>query len=285
MMKDGSVKLSNIYDWNLHSAPGRQKKYPPKPNLYAFFVALGFALLKDNGRFCYIIPQTMLTETDYDVVRYHLSHDYTIDSLITFAGKLFVGRSTNQRKEIHTSSLILVCTKKRPPANHEVECLSVLDRDGDVRGVLAGLLAGRRKNARRVPQNVLRENIENWNFITWKSALATLYQRYQKQSESMKVYSEHRLSQHRFGARFYFDVGFILDRSKESRELGENMWAVVRFQDFLNFSNFRPTNFYPCTEEDIGLPKNSQGYEACTAGTSCFGRSLEGSSSFTRMQM
>jgi hypothetical protein len=37
MMKEGSVKLSNIYGWNLHSAPGRQKKYPPKPNLYAFF--------------------------------------------------------------------------------------------------------------------------------------------------------------------------------------------------------------------------------------------------------
>lgn len=73
MMKNGSAKLSKIYGWNLHSAPGRQKKYPPKPNLYAFFLALGFALLKKNGRFCYIIPQTVLTEPDYDVVRYHLS--------------------------------------------------------------------------------------------------------------------------------------------------------------------------------------------------------------------
>ena len=262
MMKEGSVKLSDIYGWNLHSAPGRQKKYPPKPNLYAFFIALGFALLKDDGRFCYIIPQTMLTEPDYDVVRYHLSHDYTIDSLIIFAGKLFVGRSTDQRKEIHTSSLILVCTKKRPSAKHKVECMSVLDRDGDVREVLTDLLARRRKNARRVPQSELRENIDNWKFITWKPAFAKLYKRYQKQSESMTIYSEHRLSPHRFGARFYFDVGFILDRRKESSEPDKNMWGVVRFQDFLNFANFRPTTFYPCREDDIGLPKNSQGHEA-----------------------
>ena len=262
MMKEGSVTLSDIYGWNLHSAPGRQKKYPPKPNLYAFFIALGFALLKDDGRFCYIIPQTMLTEPDYDVVRYHLSRDYTIDSLIIFAGKLFVGRSTDQRKEIHTSSLILACTKKRPPAKHKVECVSVLDRDGDVRDVLAGLLARRRKSARRVLQSELRENINNWNFITWEPALAKLYKRYQKQSESMTIYSEHRLSQHRFGARFYFDVGFVLDRRKESSKPDKNMWGVVRFQDFLNFTNFRPTTFYPCREEDIGLPKNSQGHEA-----------------------
>ncbi|MYH34642.1 MAG: SAM-dependent DNA methyltransferase [Gammaproteobacteria bacterium] len=225
MMKEGSVKLSNVYGWNLHSVPDRRKKYPPKPNLYAFFIALGFALLKDNGRFCYIIPQTMLTEPDYDVVRHHLSHDYTIDSLITFAAKLFVGRSTDQQKEIQTSSLILVCTKKPPAPSHAVECVSVLDQDGDVRDVLAGLLECRPANARRVPQCTLRENVSNWKFITWEPTLAKLYQRYREQSESIRVYSEHRLSQNRFGARFYFDVGFILDERKESRKRGKSKWG------------------------------------------------------------
>ena len=262
MMKEGSVKLSNIYGWNLHSAPGRRKKYPPKPNLYAFFVALGFALLKERGRFCYIIPQTMLTEPDYDVVRYHLSQHYTINSLIIFAGKLFVGRSTDQRKEIQTSSLVLVCTKKRPSPKHRVECVTVLDQDGDVRDVLAGLLARRQKIARRVYQSELRANINNWKFITWKPGLARLYKHYQKHSESMTIYSEHRLAQNRFGARFYFDVGFILDRRKESTSPGNNKWGIVRFQDFVNFTNFRPTTFYPCAEEHIRLPKNSQGHEA-----------------------
>ncbi len=220
MMKAGSVKLSNIYGWNLHSAPDRQKKYPPKPNLYAFFLALGFALLKDNSRFCYIIPQTVLTEPDYDVVRYHLSHDYTIESLITFAGKLFVGRGTNQRKEVNTSSLILVATKSRPPADHTVECVRSPDTDEDVRDVITNLRRHRRRLARSVDQSELRANFENWNFITWDTTLAKLYISYKKHSESMMVYSEHRLAEPRFGTRFYFDVGFILDREKESSQPG-----------------------------------------------------------------
>ena len=262
MMKEGSVKLSNIYGWNLHSAPSRQKRYPPKPNLYAFFLALGFALLKDNGRFCYIIPQTVLTEPDYDVVRHHLSHDYTIESLITFAGKLFVGRGTSQSKEVHTSSLILVATKSRPPADHMVECVRSMETGEDVRNVIANLRRNRRALARSVAQSELRENINNWNFITWDAALAKLYTRYKQHSEDMMAYSEHRLAEQRFGTRFYFDVGFILDREKESNQPGKGKWGLVNFKDFVNFTNFRPTTFYPCGEDDIHLPKNSQGYEA-----------------------
>ena len=261
-MKEGSAKLSNIYGWNLHSAPGRQKRYPPKPNLYAFFLALGFALLKENSKFCYIIPQTMLTEPDYDVVRYHLSHHYTIEKLITFAGKLFVGRGTLQTKEIYTSSLILICSKTRPAADHTVECVRAPESGEDIRNVISNLRRNRATLARSVHQSELRRNIDNWNFITWDSELTKLYVRYRQHSESMAVYSEHRLAQQRFGARFYFDVGFILDHSKESSEPKKGTCGLVDFKDFVNFTGFRPTKFYPCNEEDIGLPKNSQGYEA-----------------------
>jgi type I restriction-modification system DNA methylase subunit len=262
MMREGSVKLSNIYGWNLHSAPSRQKKYPPKPNLYAFFLALGFALLKNNGRLCYIIPQSLLTEPDYDVVRYQLSNVYTIESLITFAGKLFVGRGTRQTKEVHTSSLIILVTKKRPSPDHAVECLQLQEVDGDVRDVIANLRKNRRTLARSVPQSELRENVGNWNFITWDAADAKLYTLYKKHSESMTVYSEHRLARARFGKPFFFDVGFILDRHKESDEREKGMWGLVDFKDFVNFANFRPTKFYPSSEDDIHLPKNSQGYQA-----------------------
>lgn len=261
-MKEGSAKLSNIYGWNLHSAPGRQKRYPPKPNLYAFFLALGFALLKENSKFCYIIPQTLLTEPDYDVVRYHLSQYYTIEKLITFAGKLFVGRGTSQSKEVYTSSLILVCSKTRPAADHTVECVRAPETGEDIRDVLSNLRRNRTTLGRSVHQSELRVNIDNWNFITWDAELAKLYLRYKQQSESMAVYSEHSLAQQRFGARFYFDVGFILDHSKESSKPNRDTWGLVDFKDFVNFTGFRPTKFYPCTEEDIGLPKNSQGYEA-----------------------
>jgi Eco57I restriction-modification methylase len=70
-IKRGTASLGDIYGWNLHSAPGRRKKYPPKPNLYAFFLALGAALLKQNGKLCFIVPRTLITEPDYDVVRHH----------------------------------------------------------------------------------------------------------------------------------------------------------------------------------------------------------------------
>ena len=50
LIKKGKVQLSNIYGVNLHSIPNNPKKYAPKPNLYAFFIALGLALLKDNGK-------------------------------------------------------------------------------------------------------------------------------------------------------------------------------------------------------------------------------------------
>ena len=79
LIKKGEMKLNDIYGINLHSIPEHRKKYSPKPNLYAFFVALGLALLKDGGRLCYIIPQTILTAGDLDVLRYHLAMFNTIE--------------------------------------------------------------------------------------------------------------------------------------------------------------------------------------------------------------
>lgn len=260
LMKEGSVKLSNIYGWNLHSAPGRPKKYPPKPNLYAFFLALGFALLKDGGRFSYIIPQTLLTEPDYDVVRHHLSNDYTIQSLITFAGKLFVGRGTSQKKEVHTSSLIIVATKTPPAADHCVECVRMEQRDGDIRDIISELRKNRGAFSRSIRQSELRENVDNWNFITWSARDAQLYTLYKKSSESMAVYSEHRLAKLRYGSPFYFDVGFVLDRDKERVQPADGMLGLVDFKEFVNFTSFRPSKFYPDSQDDIHLPKNSQGY-------------------------
>ncbi len=116
--------------------------------------------------------------------------------------------------------------------------------------------------SRSVHQSELQDNFDNWNFITWDAELAKLYVRYKQASESMAVYSDHRLAQDRFKARFIFDVGFILDHKKESKEQKKESWGLVDFKDFVNFTAFRPTKFYPSSEEDIGLPKNSQGHQA-----------------------
>jgi hypothetical protein len=105
LLKKQEVKLNDIYGVNLHSIPSRHKKYAPKPNLYAFFVALGLALLKDNAKLCYIIPQTILTAGDLDVLRYHLAKYTTIEKIITFSGKMFIGRGIKQNKPFATSEV------------------------------------------------------------------------------------------------------------------------------------------------------------------------------------
>ena len=121
LLKKKEVKLNDVYGVNLHSIPSRQKKYAPKPNLYAFFIALGLALLKDNGKLCYIIPQTVLTASDLDVVRYHLAKFTTIEKIIILTGKMFVGRGIKQNKPVTTSSLIFVARRALPRNSHKVK--------------------------------------------------------------------------------------------------------------------------------------------------------------------
>lgn len=50
LIQEKKAEMSNIYGVNLNTVPGRIKPYSPKPNLYAFFIAVGLALLKDGAR-------------------------------------------------------------------------------------------------------------------------------------------------------------------------------------------------------------------------------------------
>ena len=84
LIKKNKAKLNNLYGVNLHSTPNNRKKYRPNPNFYAFFIALGLALLKENAKLCYIIPQTILFAGDLDVLRYHLAKYVTIEKIIIF---------------------------------------------------------------------------------------------------------------------------------------------------------------------------------------------------------
>jgi len=115
------INMANIYGVNLNSTPYKLKSYPPKPNLYAFFMALGFGLLKNEGKICYIIPQTLLTANDLDVLRYHFAHFSTIEKIITFNGKMFVERGLRQNKAIPTSSLVIIIKKSVCQKNHKIE--------------------------------------------------------------------------------------------------------------------------------------------------------------------
>lgn len=219
--KNSGVSLNDIYGWNLHSVPGNRKKYSPKPNLYAFFLALGFALLKEDGRFCYIIPQTLLTAGDLDVLRHQLSQEFTIEKLFTFVGNLFIGRGTDQKKTIPTSSLILVCTKRKAPRDHKTECIHLSEESLDIKDVFPKLKKERLSLAKLIPQQKLRDSVENWNFVQWDEDLINLYEKYKQNSESIEMYYDHKIAEEKFCSRFYFDIGYNIDEKLKLEDAGQ----------------------------------------------------------------
>ena len=253
--KNSRVKLNNIYGWNLHSIPNNQKKYGPKPNLYAFFLALGFASLKENGRFCYIIPQTLLTAGDLDVVRHQLSKEYTIEKLYTFAANLFIGRGTNQKKRIPTSSLIIVCSKRKASNDHNVECVHLPSTGLDIKDVFPTLKAQRPSITKSIPQKKLRENVANWNFVQWDDSLLRLYEAYKRKSQSIELYYDHQKAQNEFGTRFYFDKGLVFPKNRIRDNSGGD-FLLIR-----NSHSYHPElQDKSIDREFIQLPDGAQGF-------------------------
>ncbi|MBK6611759.1 MAG: hypothetical protein IPG29_13030 [Sphingobacteriales bacterium] len=84
--------------------------------------------MKDNGVISYIIPQTILTANDLDVLRFHLSTYTTIDKIITFSGNMFIGRGIKQNKPVPTSSLIFIIRKHLHQKLHQMEIINYIQR-------------------------------------------------------------------------------------------------------------------------------------------------------------
>jgi type I restriction-modification system DNA methylase subunit len=254
--KKSSTSLNDIYGWNLHSIPTNRKKYGPKPNLYAFFMALGFALLKDRGRFCYVIPQTILTSGDHDVIRYQLSKEYTIEKIFTFAGNLFIDRGAKQQRAISTSSLILVCTKAIAPPGHEVECVHLPQTGLPMRDVFAVLKVERSNRTKFFLQQQLRDNVANWNFIQWSDSMAGLYAAYREHSDAIDIYYDHEKARAKFDAKFYFDKGLVFPKNDVR---GDTDGDYLLFK---NSKGYHPTlTGKSIDRKSIRLPDGSQGVE------------------------
>jgi type I restriction-modification system DNA methylase subunit len=220
LLKDDKVRLNNIYGVNLHSVPGHPKRYRPNPNLYAFFVALGLALLKDNGRLCYIIPQTLLTVGDLDVLRYHLVNYVTIEKIITFNRNLFIERGLKQTKVIPTSSLIIVISKKPPEKDNRVKVVSYTDGKDTIDETMRNISAGRKTYTKEILQSNLAENFANWNYILHDDAFMTFYQDYKVSSVDIGLYYDHKRAEREFSTRFYFDSGYSIDERRTLTEPG-----------------------------------------------------------------
>ena len=261
MLKEGTVKLSDVYGVNLHSTPGNRKKYPPKPNLYAFFIALGLTLLKDEAKLCYIIPQNILTAGDLDVLRYHLSKYVTIERIITFNNYLFIERGLKQSHVVPTSSLVIVVRKCAPRAGHQVEVINYTGTEMTTGSIMAEISTGKNTDILKVRQSQLLDNATNWSFIRFDKTLHELLNEYERNTEPMSRYYEHSVAQAEFGSRFYFDIGFILD-SKLVSHSGDprRFFELLDFKTFSGFSRFVPSAYYPRDRDTIQLTKNSQGY-------------------------
>ncbi len=241
LMKQKKIRMSNVYGVNLHSIPDNPKKYAPSPNLYAFFIALGLALLKEGGRLCYIIPQTILTAGDLDVLRYHLAKFTTIEKIITFSGKMFVGRGLKQNKPIATSSLIFVIRRGRPEPTHQTEIIHYKNPDDNVEKCLKNILNNKGINKKKILQGKFLNNVANWNFIKQSKEFLNFYEKYKKNSDDISIYYNHATAEHYFGNRFYFDRGLKYPKNKiqNSLQINKNFYYIPKNDknSFISFAS------------------------------------------------
>ena len=206
--------MSDIYGVNLHSIPDNPKRYAPNPNLYAFFIALGVALLKDSGQLCYIVPQTMLFAGDLDVIRYHLAKFTTIKKIITFSGKMFIGRGLKQNKPVYTSSLVFIIEKKAPLSLNNVEIVNCTDSDSEVEETLENVSKEKKIKRVTVLQSDLLRNVSNWCYIKHGKSFLDFHRNYKNNTDDISRYYEHVLAQREFGTKFYFDRGVKYPKNK-----------------------------------------------------------------------
>lgn len=265
-LKNHKASLNNIYGVNLHSTPNNPKRYRPNPNIYAFFIALGIALLKDNGKLCFIIPQTILTAGDLDVIRYHLAKFTTIEKIITFSGKMFVGRGIKQNKPVATSSLVFVINKERPFSNHQVVVTKYNNPNDGIEKTLQNILEGKNISQKRIIQEKLINNLANWNFINQTKTFLHFCEEYNNKTDSLSKYYEHAWAKQEIGSNFYFDGGYdfkednLFETPREDNlyygcpQLKQQYYTIKEYKGYL--PNIRNKN----SKFHIGLRQANQGY-------------------------
>jgi len=213
-IKERRLRMNHVFGVNLHSIPGNIKKYAPTPNLFAFFIALSFGLLKENGKVCLIVPQTILIAEALDVIRYHLANKVTIEKLITFEGKLFTGRGIKSNKAVPTSSLIFVASNRPPRDGHKVRVVNYGRCSEKQAYHFERYLKSRNKTSKSISQQELLAKVGNWNFIKHTDTDRRFCEQYAANSEDISCYYTHSESKKRYGTIFYFDRGLKYPKDK-----------------------------------------------------------------------
>jgi hypothetical protein len=260
LIKDKGISMGDIYGVNLNTVPDRIKPYSPKPNLYSFFIALGLALLKDNGKFCYIIPQNILTANDLDVIRYHLAKFIKIEKIFTFEGKMFIGRGILQTRPVPTSSVILVLKKSTPNLKNKIEVINYKCTFDSIEKTLYNI--SNRKNIKRkvITQNELLQNIGNWNFIKYSKLFMELFKTYKMNSIDISIYRMHFLNK---ANDFTFDGGVIINEKDILSNKSNNTYEIFDYKNN-NWDLYTLSKSFKYCEKStkFKFPSGSQGITA-----------------------
>ena len=259
LIQEKKAQMSNIYGVNLNTVPGRIKPYSPKPNIYAFFIALGIALLKDKGKLCFIIPQTILSAGDLDVIRYHLAKSTTIEKIITFSGQMFIGRGLKQNKPVPTSSLIFVLNRETPPVLHKVEIINYKNPNDSIEETLQNILVNKKISKNRILQNKLFQNVANWNFIKQSKVFLNFYTRYKKNSINMSSFRAKLNPEEDFS----FDGGVIVNKKDMLSNQAPNCFEIFDYKNNnWNLHTVSKSYQYCPKNSSFKFPAGSQGLTA-----------------------
>ena len=204
----------------------------------------------------YIIPQTILTETDYDVLRYHLANRTTIEKIITFEGNMFIGRGLKQNRPVPTSSLIFVLQKTKPNKNHKIKIINYKPYTEKQGTDFEEYINSNNKNTKEISQSELQENLANWNFIKQDKIFIDLYSIYKINTDSIFVYYNHKTAEKNFNSKFYFDAGAMLDKNYyNKKKIGDDYKLL-----YLDDGSYKVKKYLFYTKsQKIKFPQGSQG--------------------------
>lgn len=208
---------------------------------------------------CYIVPQTLLTANDLDVIRYHLAKFTTIEKIVTFSGRMFVGRGLRQDKPVATSSLIFVVRRKQPDGRNFVEIVNSDDSSTDIEECLTNIQRGKNVRRKKILQNKLLQEVGNWNFINHEADFLSLHRQYKLNTESIAEFRA------RLSARndLVFDGGVKIKQSLVIHKEQSDCFEVFDYRQnrWDRYSVSRSGQYYPKTGPFQFIP-GSQGLAA-----------------------
>ena len=247
--KNEWLSMSNVFGINLHSAPDNHKKYPPKPNLYSYFNALGYFLLQENWKLCFIVPEWFV---NYDCNTWFLSNKVNLERIYFFNTKVFINRGILWNMPVPTSAMTFMYSK-----SYNSDYISILWNNTSLENTDINIKLNQFES-KKITRNLLKKSVRSWFTILKKdqTQLSFLYS-YEYNSENLENYYDIIKSDKIYWDEFIFDIGFIIDEKNIQDEWEYNIikWSL------LNNYRIDPIWLKKHWKENISLTKNSQWYK------------------------